>query len=217
MATTPRPSVTSRLASIARWRSGGVFSFSLEVLTDRPGYLVLQATGRDAARAFAHEAGGHRWQRVPANDKRGRVQTSTVTVAVLREPTKAEVRLNDGDLEWKTCRGSGAGGQHRNTTDSAVQLKHVPTGISVRVESERSQHANKESALGVLRARILALEQDRVVGARNSRRKGQVGSGMRGDKRRTIRVQADQVVDHRTNKRMKAKLYLRGQIEDLWP
>jgi peptide chain release factor 1 len=137
-------------------------------------------------------------------------------VAVLREPTSAEVRLDDRDLEFKACRGSGAGGQHRNTTDSAVQVTHKPTGIQVRVESERSQHQNKELAKALLRARLLEAEHHRLSTTRNGKRKSQVGSGMRGDKRRTVALQRDQVTDHITGKQVSAKQYLRGQVEDLW-
>lgn len=216
-ALTPSSSSTSSTRSTGRWGFGGVFSYELEVLTDRPGFLTFRAVGKDAERAFAHEAGGHRWQRVPPTEKRGRVHTSTVTVAVLREPTPAEVRLDDRDLEFKACRGSGAGGQHRNTTDSAVQLTHKPTGIQVRVESERSQHQNRETAKALLRAQLLESEQERKRGKRNSKRRSQVGSGMRGDKRRTIALQRGKVTDHETGKSMDAKSYLRGDVRKLWP
>jgi len=166
--------------------------------------------GRDADDVFRDEAGGHRWQRIPPNEKRGRVQTSTVTVAVLPEPTETQVRIAPGDLEWATCRGSGAGGQHRNKTESAVQLVHRPTGVMVRCESERSQHQNRATALALLRARLWATEQEKRVGGIAASRKAQVGSGMRGDKRRTIRVQDGVVNDHVTGKRWSFRDYERG-------
>jgi peptide chain release factor 1 len=200
----------------ASWRLGGAFSFSIQVVTDRPGYLAFRATGRDAARAFKHEAGGHRWQRVPPTERKGRVHTSTVTVAVLREPSESEFRLDAKDLTIKTCRGSGAGGQHRNTTASAVQVFHQPSGIQIRVESERSQHQNKASALALLRARLQALKDDKAQGARDARRRSQLGSGMRGDKRRTVALQRGQVTDHKTGKKISAKKYLGGHVEALW-
>lgn len=150
-------------------------------------------------------------------EKRGRVHTSTITVAVLREPKSTEIQLKDQDLEIRTCRGSGAGGQHRNTTDSAVQVKHKPTGILVRVESERSQHQNKAAALVMLRAKLLVASREKTLVGHNSKRKKQVGSGMRADKRRTIALQRDQVTDHVTGKRISAKRYLRGEVEALWP
>lgn len=146
-------------------------------------------SGKGAKKTFEHESGGHRWQHVPANEKRGRVQTSTVTVAVLEEPKEADLRIEERDIEWMTCRGSGAGGQHRNTTDSAVQMTHLPTGVRVRVESERSQHQNRDTAYRILRARVYEARQAATSKARDASRKAQVGSGMRADKIRTIRAQ----------------------------
>lgn len=140
-----------------------------------------------------------------------------MTLAVLREPTEAEVHLDPRDLDIKNTRGSGAGGQHRNTTDSAVVITHKPSGLMVRVESERSQHQNKASALALLRAKLLAGEQNRKAERRNDKRRSQVGTGMRGDKVRTIALQRGQVTDHQTGKRTSAKSYLRGQVEPLWP
>lgn len=192
---------------------GGGFDY--EVVEQRPGIIIFRVSGRGAARAFAREAGGHRWQRVPKTEKRGRRQTSTVTVAVLREPTEVEVRLDPKDLDIRTCRGSGAGGQHRNRTESAVQVTHTPTGIQVRCESERSQHQNKETALGVLRARLLEAKQHSSARARDNKRRNQVGSGMRGDKIRTVAVHRDQVTDHQTGKQIAVKDYLRGNLDGL--
>lgn len=162
---------------------------------------------------FKDEAGGHRWQRVPPTEKRGRVQTSTVTVAVLPQVTEAQVQLCPDDLEITTCRGSGNGGQHKQKTDSAVQIKHRPTGLIVRCESGRSQHANRQSALELLRARLWEARQRSLTGARDTLRRDQVGSGMRGDKRRTIRVQDDQVNDHVTGRAWRYKDYVRGSWE----
>jgi peptide chain release factor 1 len=139
-----------------------------------------------------------------------------VTVAVLREPKAAEVRLNDRDLEIRKTKSGGPGGQHANKTESAVVVTHKPTGICVRVET-KSQHRNKELALGILRARLLALKQGRRAKSRNDKRRSQVGSGMRADKVRTIALQRGQVTDHRTGKRISARKYLRGEVEGLWP
>jgi peptide chain release factor 1 len=130
------------------------------VLNQRPGALTLRVTGEQARDAFADEAGGHRWQRVPPTERRGRVQTSTVTVAVLPEPVAEALVVPEADLEWSTCRASGHGGQHLQKTDSAVQVKHTPTGTIVRCESERSQLQNKRSALAVLRARLWQRQQE---------------------------------------------------------
>jgi len=124
--------------------------FSCELVEARPGFAILRIHGCRAKKLFRQESGGHRWQRIPPTERRGRYHTSTVTVAVLSEPTERELHIDQRDLEWKTCRGSGAGGQHRNKTDSAVQLRYKPSGLSVRVESERSQTKNKVSALALL-------------------------------------------------------------------
>jgi peptide chain release factor 1 len=141
------------------------------------------------------------------------MQTSTITVAVLPERTPTQVRVNEGDLDWKFCRGSGAGGQHRNVTDSAVVLTHLPTGLVVRCESERSQHSNKDTALEILRARLWDVIHNQENAQMSSARKEQIGSGMRGDKRRTIRSQDGVVTDHVLNKQWQLKRYLRGDWE----
>lgn len=141
---------------------------------------------------------------------RGRVHTSTVTVAVLSEPTAIELKLDERDLDIKTCRGSGAGGQHRNVTASAVQVCHRPSGLMVRCESERSQHQNKASALALMRAKLWEQMRLKEAAARAADRKSQVGCGARGDKRRTIRCQDEQVNDHVTGKRWRLSRYLRG-------
>lgn len=174
---------------------------------------MLRVTGRGAREAFAQEAGGHRWQRVPPGEKRGRVHTSTVTVAVLPEPREVELRLDERDLEWRYCRGSGAGGQHRNKTETAVQLTHKPTGLLVRCETERSQLQNKASALALLRARLWERAYCTQEQARVRERRAQVGSGMRGDKRRTIRAQDGTVTDHLLGRCWPLREYLRGEWE----
>jgi len=176
----------------------------------------MRITGKNADRAFCHEAGGHRFQRVPPNEKRGRVHTSTVTVAVLEEPSEHEVKIDPRDLEESFTRGSGAGGQHRNKTDTCVLLTHTPSGIMVRVDGGRSQYINRQTALGVLRARLKAAGEERITRNRNAKRKGQVGCGARGDKVRTIAIQRDTVHDHNTDKTMRAKLYMRGHLSELW-
>lgn len=187
---------------------GGLFD--VELVEDRPGIAVLCVSGRGAAALFADEAGGHRWQRTPPNEKRGRVHTSTITVAVLAAPARIDLVIRPDDVEIETMRGSGAGGQHRNKTDSAVRARHLPTGIEVRCESERSQHQNRELALQVLAARVSELVRSAAQGCRDADRRQQVGTGMRGDKRRTIRTQDDQVTDHVDGRTWRFKAYARG-------
>lgn len=118
--------------------------------------------------------------------------------------------LKDADLAWVFKRGTGPGGQHRNKTESAVVLTHIPTGIVAQCQSERSQHRNKESALAVLRARVWERQRDAAHGSQAATRRAQVGTGQRGDKRRTIRVQDGQVHDHVTGRRWKLDRYLNG-------
>lgn len=195
----------------ARW-SG----FDLEILDARPGFLLMRVSGKKAKQAFCHEGGGHRFQRVPPNEKRGRVHTSTITVAVLDAPTEHEVHIDPRDLEESFTRGSGPGGQHRNKTDSCVNLLHIPSGIKVRVDGGRSQTINRQTALGILRARLKDAGDTRLTKERNASRKRQVGKGSRADKVRTIAIQRDIVTDHNTGKTMKAKQYLRGNLKMLW-
>jgi peptide chain release factor 1 len=216
VAETPSSSSTSSTPCTRSSRLGNAFSFSLEVLTDRPGYLAFRVSGRDAARAFHNEQGGHRFQRVPPTERKGRVHSSTITVAVMSEPTATEVKLHDKDLIFKATRGSGPGGQHRNKTASAIQLTHKPTGIMVRAESEKSQHRNKEAAKALLRARIAESLANKKKKGRDAKRRKQVGTAERADKRRTVALQRGQVVDHRTGKKVNPKKYLRGEIEKLW-
>jgi peptide chain release factor 1 len=173
---------------------------------------VLRVAGPRVRETFGDEAGGHRWQRVPPNEKRGRMHTSTVTVAVLEEPTELELpRLDPSVLEISTCRASGSGGQHLQKTDSAVQVRHVPTGLVVRCETERSQTYNRVTALAILRARLHEQQLHEARAERAGDRRRQIGSGQRGDKRRTIAVQRDSVVDHVTGRAWRYDDYVRGK------
>ena len=181
----------------------------LSVIEDRPGFMSLLVEGRGAARTFANEPGGHRWQTPSPTDKKGRVHTSTVTVAVLDEAS-FDYELNLDDVEYLYARGSGKGGQHKNKTDSCVTAVHKPTGVSVKIDS-RDQHKNKKLATRILAERLREIEESRIRNDRFEERKSQVGSGMRGDKRRTYRSKDDQVVDHVTGKSWKLKKWMRGQ------
>lgn len=177
--------------------------------------IVLRVLGRGALAAFEHEGGGHRWQRVPPNEKRGRVHTSTVTVAVLPEPREHDIRIDVADVDESFTRGSGKGGQHRNKRDTVAVVRHVPSGIVVRVDGGRSQSINRDTAMSLLRAKLLAAEHERRLDERNADRRDQVGGGARGDKIRTIAIQRDVVTDHRTGKSMPAHRYVRGHLRDL--
>lgn len=210
------PSSWSRSSSPSTASTGLGGVFDLEVVYEQPGIIIFTAAGKEATKAFANEAGGHRWQRTPPTEKRDRIHTSTVTVAVMPVPVFTEFQIEEKDLEWKTTTAGGPGGQHRNKTESAVQVTHKPTGVMVRCESERSQLQNKNSALELLRSRLAEAQRTRDAQSRSQQRKEQVGSGMRGDKRRTIAVQRDQVTDHVTDKRMSVAKYLKGELDQLW-
>ena len=198
----------SRQPFTPAWHRGGVFEF--EIVEQRPGYTVLRVTGTGAKEVFSNESGGHRWQRVPPTERRGRVQTSTITVATFDEPSTEEFKLNESDLEWDTMRSRGKGGQKVNKTESAVRVTHKPTGLSVRCESERSQYSNKRTALATLTARLAALQQGQTQNAQAADRKQQIGSGQRGDKRRTIREKDGVVTDHILNRKWRYADYVRG-------
>lgn len=141
------------------------------------------------------------------------MQTSTITVAVLDPVDSRDIEVAADDVEWQAFRGSGAGGQKRNKTASAVRVTHKPTGITVRYESERSQQQNLRAAKALLASRLQQQANAKAQTTRHESRKEQVGTGMRGDKRRTIRVRDDRVTDHLTDRKMSVKQYLRGELE----
>ena len=166
--------------------------------------------GRGAKNLFALEAGGHRWQRIPPTERRGRVHTSTVTVAVLDPLQRTRFALDPSEVEIKKSLGTGPGGQHRNKTESCVTATHRPTGLAVRVDM-RSQHQSLSMALAILTAKLAEGEEQASLTARNLARRSQTGSGMRGDKIRTYREQDDRVTDHRSGRVVSLSSWLRGQ------
>ena len=155
--------------------------------------------GDDVYGRLKFESGVHRVQRVPATETQGRVHTSTASVAVLPQAETVELDIRDDDLKIDTMRASGAGGQHVNTTNSAVRITHVPTGVTVVMQDERSQHKNKERAMKVLRARVYELERRKLADARADQRRSLIGSGDRSERVRTYNYKEGRVKDHRIN------------------
>ncbi|MFO1401531.1 MAG: peptide chain release factor 1 [Steroidobacteraceae bacterium] len=205
----------SRYAEGRGWR--------VEMLSENPGEhggfreVICRVEGRGVFSRLKFESGTHRVQRVPATEAQGRIHTSACTVAILPELDEIErVEINPAELRIDTYRSSGAGGQHVNKTDSAVRITHLPTGLVVECQDERSQHKNRARAMALLQARLLAAEQDRQASAQAASRKLQVGSGDRSERIRTYNFPQGRVTDHRINLTLyRLDAVMQGELDEL--
>jgi peptide chain release factor 1 len=180
-------------------------SWKLEVVeaseSDIGGYkeIIAEVRGTNVFEKLKFESGVHRVQRVPKTESGGRIHTSAATVAVLPEAEEVDLNIRTEDLRIDTYRSQGAGGQHVNTTDSAVRITHLPTGVVVAMQEEKSQHKNKDKAMKILRSRIYEMERQKLADERAANRKSQVGSGDRSERIRTYNYPQGRVTDHRVN------------------
>ncbi len=187
--------------------------------SDAGGYkeYMMALSGPNVYRYLKFEGGTHRVQRVPETETQGRVHTSAITVAVLLEPDEdSDVQIDEKDLRVDTYRASGAGGQHVNTTDSAVRLTHIPTGIVAYCSEERSQHKNKDKAMRLLKAKIMEIEAQKKFEERASARASQVGSGDRSERIRTYNFPQNRITDHRINlTKYNLDKVMEGELEEI--
>ncbi len=203
-----------RYAATRGWR--------VELVSASPGEMggfkeiIASVTGDSVFARLKFESGVHRVQRVPATETQGRIHTSAATVAVLPEAEEVDIQIDDKDLRIDIFRSSGPGGQSVNTTDSAVRIVHIPTGLMVQQQDEKSQHKNKAKAMKVLRSRLYDLERSKVDQARSADRKAMVGSGDRSERIRTYNFPQGRVTDHRINLTLhRLPEILEGAMEEL--
>ena len=196
---------------------GWQFEIIEEAATELGGIkeVVAHIKGENVFARLKYESGVHRVQRVPATESGGRIHTSAATVAVLPEAEDVDIEINANDLRIDTMRSSGAGGQHVNTTDSAVRITHLPSGIVV-TSSEKSQHRNREIAMQVLRTRLYDMERQRIDSERSADRASQVGSGDRSERIRTYNFPQGRMSDHRINLTLyKLEQIMGGDLDEI--
>ena len=203
----------SRYAESRRWR----IEIMSSSLADAGGFkeIIFSMSGEDAYKYLKFESGVHRVQRVPATETQGRIHTSTATVAVLPEAVEVDIEIDPNDLEISTMRASGAGGQHVNTTDSAVMMVHKPTSLTVYCADERSQIKNRAKALTVMRSRLFQAKVEEENAKYAAERKGQIGTGDRSERIRTYNYPQARLTDHRIGMNLPLHPVINGDIEDL--
>jgi peptide chain release factor 1 len=205
----------SRFAETKNWKFEIMHSNETEIGGFKE--IIFSINGKNVYENLRYESGVHRVQRVPATEASGRIHTSAVTVAVLPEADETEIEIHHDDLRIDVMRAGGPGGQCVNTTDSAVRITHIPSGIVVHCQDEKSQIKNKAKAMRILRARIYEMEEARAASERAEARKNQVGSGDRSERIRTYNFPQNRLTDHRIGLTLyKLDLIMQGDVEELF-